>query len=149
MVGLGKPGLLAKQALLKDGAEGSNPSPGVNILMGYYCPFCGEEAYWGHRDYKCCNNDCHNHGEKIFGVLRTNRTHEEVIQDAADDRDIDVQINEVEKELVNDSVTLYRIKTEIDGEPFGFEIKKNGMRIFEVGVEVLFDNMEEAVKAQS
>lgn len=145
----GKLSRVANSTLLKDGAEGSNPSLGVDILMGYYCPFCGEEAYWGHRDYKCPNNDCHNHQEKIFGVLRTNRTHEEVIEDAADDRDIDVEIEEVEKELVDDSVTLYRIKTEVDGQPFGFEIKKNGMRIFEVGVEVLFDNMEEAVKSKA
>lgn len=36
--------------------------------MAYYCPFCGEKAYRGHRDYKCGNEDCENHQEAIFGL---------------------------------------------------------------------------------
>lgn len=121
----------------------------ISIIMGYYCPFCGEEAYWGHRDYKCSNRDCHNHKQKVFGVLRTDRTHEEVIEDSADERNMDVDIEEVEKEFIDDSVTLYRIKTEVEDQTLGFEIKKNEMRVFEVGVEVLFDDMERAMKART
>jgi hypothetical protein len=35
--------------------------------MAYYCPFCGEEAYRGHREYKCDNEECEKFGEPIFG----------------------------------------------------------------------------------
>jgi hypothetical protein len=38
--------------------------------MAYYCPFCGEEAYKGHREYKCGNEDCEEHSNPIFGRNR-------------------------------------------------------------------------------
>lgn len=38
--------------------------------MAYYCPFCGEAAYRGHREYKCGNENCEEHGNPIFGRNR-------------------------------------------------------------------------------
>lgn len=34
--------------------------------MAYYCPFCGGQAYRGHRDYKCGNEECENHQQPVF-----------------------------------------------------------------------------------
>jgi len=35
-------------------------------MVEYYCPFCGTEAYRGHRDYKCDNDECENHENPVF-----------------------------------------------------------------------------------
>jgi len=38
----------------------------LNTMVDYYCPFCGMEAYRGHRDYKCDNEDCENFEQPVF-----------------------------------------------------------------------------------
>jgi hypothetical protein len=51
--------------------------------MAYYCPFCGVEAYRGHRDYKCDNEDCENHEQPVF-TLRGKPIDPQSIQDDPD-----------------------------------------------------------------
>lgn len=42
----------------------------VGNTMAYYCPFCGDEAYRGHREYKCGNDECDMFEKPIFGHNR-------------------------------------------------------------------------------
>ena len=72
----------------------------------------------------------------------------EVLEEEAKERNVDVDIEEVDTKLVDDGVVLYRIKTEVDDNSFGFEIKENEMRVFEMGADILFDRMEQAIDAR-
>lgn len=49
--------------------------------MSYYCPCCGQEAYRGHRDYKCDNEECINHENPVFGLQNKPIAPEEVVGD--------------------------------------------------------------------
>lgn len=35
---------------------------------GYFCVFCGDEGYRGHRDVKCGNPECDRFEESVFEV---------------------------------------------------------------------------------
>lgn len=51
--------------------------------MAYFCPFCGQEAYRGHRDYKCDNEECENHEQPVF-TLRGKPIDPDSVQDDPD-----------------------------------------------------------------